>query len=78
MFQTSDEKNLMGKLTEKELINILRTPSLKPNAKQVLSSYTEGAKRVCKAFSDAAFSARDFGRALTEVNRIITTKKKIR
>jgi len=68
----------MKKLTEKELINILRAPSLKPNAKQVLNNYIEGAKRVCKAFSDAAFSARNFGRVLTEANRIITTKKKIR
>jgi len=60
---------------EKELINTLQVPSFK--IKQATDKYAEGAKRVCKAFSDAAFSAREFEEALVKVNKMMNRKLRI-
>lgn len=59
---------------EKEIINILRVPSLKINQ---ATRYIEGAKRVCKAFSNASVSAREFEEALVKVNKMMNRRLRI-
>jgi len=60
---------------EKELMDILRVPSFK-RINRTTNKYIEGAKRLCKGFNDAAISARDFERALTEMNKLMPSIKR--
>ena len=63
-------------MNEKELIRILQVPSFKYNRERRAMGYAVAAKRVCKAFSDACVSAKEFNEALIKVNKLMSPDKK--
>ena len=56
-----------------KVLSILRVPSFR--RKRVFVRYRNAARTLCKAFSDTAFSVREFEQQLNRVRRMLNNEK---